>query len=196
MQPYSQAAEENKTVVLPVLEPRLKGVDQVLEIGSGTAEQIVYFAAQHPEVRWQASDLAANIPHIQARIADAALANLPDPVILDVSGDAWSSPPLQFVYTSNTLHIMSWQAVACLLRGCAERLVAGGHLCVYGPFILDGAPLCDSNIAFDQHLRERDPLSGIRDTAAMREVAEPLGLLLQEQIAMPHNNHVLIWQKR
>lgn len=77
MQPYSQAAEENKTVVLPVLEPRLKGVDQVLEIGSGTAEQIVYFAAQHPEVRWQASDLAANIPHIQARIADAALAISP-----------------------------------------------------------------------------------------------------------------------
>ncbi|MGB1238139.1 MAG: DUF938 domain-containing protein, partial [Pseudomonadales bacterium] len=51
-----------------------------------------------------------------------------------------------------------------------------------------------SNANFQHWLQQRDPLSGIRDFEALDELATAQGLTLCDDIAMPANNQMLIWQ--
>jgi hypothetical protein len=48
---------------------------------------------------------------------------------------------------------------------------------------------------FDESLRQRDPLSGIRDFEAVAALTAEQGLLLVEDRAMPANNQTLVWRK-
>jgi hypothetical protein len=92
------------------------------------------------------------------------------------------------------LHIMSWTVVGALFRGVAEVLSPGGVLCVYGPFRYHGDYTSDSNRDFDRMLKERDPLSGIRDIEAVSELARSYGLALAEDNDLPANNRLLVFQ--
>ncbi|MDO6461561.1 DUF938 domain-containing protein, partial [Granulosicoccaceae sp. 1_MG-2023] len=195
MKPYADAAEENKTVVLPLIARFLPGVDEVLELGSGTGQQIVYFAGQYPQVRWQATDLPENLPGIQAWIDAAGLDNLPPAQALDVAQPHWPFAPQSLIYTSNTLHIMSKDHVRMLFCRLAEVLNEGGHFLVYGPFRFADQPFAQSNARFDRFLRERDPRSGIRDFEEICAFAQANGLAHQESIALPHNNHMLVFRR-
>lgn len=195
MKPYADAAEENKTVVLPLIERYLAGCSSVLELGSGTGQQIVFFASQHPEVQWQASDLPINLPGIQAWIDEAGLSNLPKAVALDVAQPAWPVGPQHLVYTSNTLHIMSKDHVRLLFDRLGSVMSDGAHLLVYGPFRFADQPFAESNARFDLYLKERDPRSGIRDFDEICTFAGNNGLAHQETIPLPHNNHMLIFQR-
>ena len=65
--PFAESAEQNKAVIFDAIRPYLKG--EVLEVGSGTGQHAVFYAGQLPDLRWQTSDLAANLPGIAARIA-------------------------------------------------------------------------------------------------------------------------------
>ncbi len=99
------------------------------------------------------------------------------------------------VFTANTLHIMSWPAVVALYRGVAEVLAPGGVLCVYGPFRYGGEYTSESNGEFDRMLKERDPLSGIRDIEALCELAGPYGLSLVADHDLPAHNRLLVFDK-
>jgi methylase of polypeptide subunit release factors len=81
--PFAGAAEQNKLVILQAIRPYLRG--NVLEIGSGTGQHAVYFAAEIPELRWQTSDLEPNLAGVRAWIEDSGLRNLPPPLLLDVA---------------------------------------------------------------------------------------------------------------
>jgi Protein of unknown function (DUF938) len=48
---------------------------------------------------------------------------------------------------------------------------------------------------FDEALRSRDPLSGIRDFEAVDALATAQGLDLVEDCAMPANNQTLVWRR-
>jgi predicted O-methyltransferase YrrM len=63
--PYSEACEENKGPLLEVLAPRLGAAHRVLEIGTGTGQHAVHFAAAMPHLHWQTSDIAPHLPGIQ-----------------------------------------------------------------------------------------------------------------------------------
>ncbi|MGZ8200930.1 MAG: DUF938 domain-containing protein [Methylosarcina sp.] len=52
-----------------------------------------------------------------------------------------------------------------------------------------------SNARFDQWLKARDPLSGIRDFEAVEFLARQNGLALLKDIPMPANNRLLILNK-
>ena len=65
----------------------------------------------------------------------------------------------------------------------------------HGPFNYGGEFTSDSNRAFDQWLKDRDPASGIRDFEAVDALARAIGLALVEDNAMPANNRALVWQK-
>ena len=120
--PFAGAAEENKVVILQAIRPYLRG--RVLEIGSGTGQHAVYFAAEIPELHWQTSDLEPNLVAVRAWIDDSGLQNLPPPLLLDAKGN-W--PPLEFdtVYTANTFHIMDSAAVSSCIAGSAACLRVG-----------------------------------------------------------------------
>ena len=81
------------------------------------------------------------------------------------------------------------------LNGVGRLLPPDGKLILYGAFNYGGAFTTESNARFDRWLKERDPLSGIRDFEAVNALAERAGMLLEEDYAMPNNNRILYWRK-
>jgi len=60
----------------------------------------------------------------------------------------------------------------------------------------DGRHSAESNAQFDESLRSRDPSWGIRDLNEVTTIAASCGLVFQSKIAMPANNHTVIFQRQ
>lgn len=195
MKPFSEAADRNKEPILAVLRDAFADRTAILEIGAGTGQHAVHFAPQLSHLRWLVSDRAVNLDGIRAWVADHAADNLPEPIALDVDDEPWRVPPVDGVYTANTLHIVSWPRVCRMFKQVAELLPEGGLFCTYGPFNVDGRFTSESNANFDVMLRQRDPASGIRDITDLSEKAWQHGLILEADHAMPANNRLLVWRK-
>lgn len=191
---YSEACARNRGPILDVLRGVFARSTRVLEVGAGTGEHAVFFAAALPHLVWQATDVAAHLPGIAAWRDAVNLPNLPAPLELDVDAPQWPVAVADGVFTANTLHIMSWQAVGHFFEGVGRLLQPGGVLAVYGPFSDNGRHTAESNARFDAFLRERDPLSGVRDWQAVDALAKAQGLSLCGDHAMPANNRLLVWQ--
>jgi cyclopropane fatty-acyl-phospholipid synthase-like methyltransferase len=192
--PFAPACDRNRAPILGVLRELYADRRAILEIGGGTGQHAVHFAKSMPHLRWQTSDLRANLPGICLWLADAALPNTPAPIVLDVSGD-WPGRQYDAVYTANTLHIMSWAEVQAFFEHLPQVLAPQGLLTVYGPFRYSGAHTCESNETFDSVLRSADPLRGVRDFEAVAALAREAGLVLVEDRAMPANNRCITWQR-
>ena len=100
------------------------------------------------------------------------------------------------VLCSNMIHIAPWSACLALLDGAAAALAPGAPLVLYGPYREGGAHTAPSNAAFDASLRERDPSWGVRDQDEVAAEAASRGLDLQEVVAMPANNRILVLRRR
>ncbi|MGQ4582187.1 DUF938 domain-containing protein [Lysobacter sp. F60174L2] len=198
--PFSPACERNREPILAVLREHFADTRHVLEIGSGTGQHAVHFAAAMPWLSWQCSDRAEHLPGIRAWLDEAALPNTPSPLELDVDAGPWpragGGRRFDGVFSANTLHIMGWPSVQRFFAGIDEVLSPGGALAVYGPFNYGGHFSSDSNREFDGWLRARDPASGIRDFEAVNTLARDVGLALQADVAMPANNRCLVWCRR
>jgi SAM-dependent methyltransferase len=192
--PFSESCERNKEPILAILREIFSQPARILEIGSGTGQHAVHFAASLPHLTWQTSDLAANHPGIRAWLEEAALPNVRAPIALDVNGP-WPEQTFDSVFTANTLHIVSWDLAQKLIAGAARLLEENGRLAIYGPFNYGGAFTSDSNARFDDWLKNRDPVSGIRDFEAVVKCAEINGLHLLADHAMPANNRLLVFVK-
>jgi cyclopropane fatty-acyl-phospholipid synthase-like methyltransferase len=193
--PYSPACERNREPILAVLRQHFADRRHVLEIGSGTGQHAVHFAAAMPWLTWQCSDVADNLPAIRAWLDEAALPNTPAPLALDVQTGPWPGRGFDAGFSANTLHIMGWPAVQDFFRGLDATLAHDAMLVVYGPFNDDGAYTSDSNRVFDDWLKARDPQSGIRDAGAVDALARAIGLRRVDDVAMPANNRCLIWRR-
>lgn len=193
--PFSQACENNKAPILQVLKDAFSEVSQVLEVGSGTGQHAVYMAEHLPDLQWQPSDQAIYLPGVKLWCNEYAGDNLLPPVELDVTQAQWPEVQADGVFTANTLHIMSRAMVEAFFKGVGALLPEAGKLCIYGPFNYQGAYTSESNQAFDTLLRERDPLSGIRDFEAIEQLAKSAGFVLVNDHAMPANNRLLEWRK-
>jgi len=193
--PFSPSCERNREPILAVLRERFADRRHVLEIGSGTGQHAVHFAAALPHLVWQASDVADNLPGIRLWLAEAALANTPAPLTIEVS-QPWPDVRVDAVFTANTLHIMGWAEVQRLFAALPGVMQPGALLAVYGPFNDKGQFTSESNAAFDAQLRQGDPRRGIRDFEAVDALAAAAGLHLLENRAMPANNRCVIWQRR
>jgi len=193
--PFAESCVDNRAPIFGVLQPRLTNCTRLLEIGSGTGQHAVYFAADLPHLSWQTSDRAENHPGILAWLSGARLANVEPPLSLDVLTDRW--PPHRFdaVFSANTAHIMSMEAVEAMFGGVGEVLLPGGRFLLYGPFNYDGRFTSASNERFDAWLKQRDSFMGIRDVGWLNGLAGAAGMVLLEDIEMPVNNRMLVWQK-
>ena len=191
MLPLSEACERNKGPIIEVLRRAFADRKLVLEIGSGTGQHAVHFAAQLPHLTWHPTEQLKYLSDLVARIKQEGGANLRAPAVLDVKQAIWPLRSADAVFTANTLHIMSWAEVSDLFRGLGETLSAGGVLCIYGPFRYDGRYTSDSNRDFDRMLQERDPLSGLRDIQAVTALAAQYGIALKTDHDLPANNRLL-----
>jgi len=192
--PYSEACERNKAPILAQLRALYADVGTLLEVGSGTGQHAVHFAAALPQLLWQCSDIAANLPGIRLWLDEARLPNLPPPLTLDVD-QPWPPGRYDAVYTANTLHIMGWPQVRALFAGLPQVLRPQGLFTAYGPFNRGGQFTSDSNQRFDASLRAGDAARGIRDFEAVDALARAAGLRLMAEVAMPANNFLLTWRQ-
>ena len=195
MKPFSDASERNRDPILSVLRQWFVAPGDVIEIGSGTGQHAVYFAARLPHLTWIASDRVENHAGLKLWFDEAQLANLRGPVSLDVSAEAWPITAAQYAYSANTAHIMSWPEAVLMVEGVARVLQPTGVFCLYGPFNRDGQYTSDSNRAFDASLRARDPRMGVRDDRDLCDVAQRSGLAFAADHSMPANNRMLVWTR-
>ena len=195
IKPFSEACAENQAPILAVLEPLLRDCKAVLEVGSGTGQHAVHFAAALPQLVWHTSDVAAHHPGIQMWLDEAALPNTRAPLCLDVVRDAWPDVAVEAVYSANTVHIMGWSEVEALFAGVGNLLPIGGVFVLYGPFNYDGQYTSESNARFDKWLQQSDPRSGISDLSDLNRLAEQAGMQFQHDYVLPVNNRVLVWQR-
>jgi SAM-dependent methyltransferase len=193
--PYSPSCDRNREPILAVLREHFAGRRDVLEIGSGTGQHAVHFAAAMPWLRWQCSDVADNLPGIRLWLDEAALPNTPAPIELDVARGPWPTQIFDAAFTANSLHIMGWAEVEALFAGLDAVLAPDATLVVYGPFNYGGDYTSDSNREFDGWLKARDPRSGIRDFEAVDALVRAIGLQLVADVEMPANNRCLVWRR-
>jgi hypothetical protein len=199
MKRHAPAADRNKA---PILEIPVRILDDaggtLLEIASGTGQHAVHFAEALPRWTWQPSDGDPDtLPSIEAHRRDAALDNLLAPVHLDVTRDDWgeAAANLRAVFCANMIHISPWSCSQGLFAGAGRHLPPGAPMLLYGPFRFDGTLPAASNQTFDASLRARDPSWGIRDVRDLNEMAQHHGLVHEDTIAMPANNHILVWRR-
>ena len=195
MVPFSSACERNKAPILAHLQTTFRTSHTVLEIGSGSGQHALYFGHKLPHLSWITSDLAENLRGIQNQLASSAVTNITAPLLLDVNQHPWPVESVDALFSANTLHIMSWSSVVELFHGIGSVLDDGGVVVIYGPFRYQGHDTSQSNAQFDQMLRQRDPLSGVRDFEAVNQLALEQRLSLTDDFAMPANNRLLVWHK-
>ena len=197
---HSPAADRNKQPILDALLRVLPDRGVALEIASGTGQHVAWFAAAMRQWTWQPSDRDdSGFDSIAAYVAQAGVANVLGPVVLDVTAPHWPSHDAPFtqafdaIYCANMLHISPWSTCAGLMQGAARHLSPRGVLITYGPYLEAGVPTSPGNLAFNQSLRERDPAWGIRRLDDVKSEAGKCGLELRERREMPSNNLLLMW---
>lgn len=193
--PDAPATGRNRGAILEVLKNELSSADSVLEIGSGTGQHAVFFAGELPYLVWHTSDRPENHAGITAWIEHSALTNVVKPIELDVLSSRPPGQKFAAVFSANTAHIMSIEAVSSMFGIVAECLLDDGVFCLYGPFNEGGEFTSASNEAFDQSLRAQNPEMGIRNIEELDKIAAQTGLFRYRTYAMPANNQLLVWRR-
>ncbi len=193
------AAERNRFAILAALRPLLPAAGRILEIASGSGQQVAAFAEACPGLTWFPSD-----PHPGARtsialwVRDEGLGNVAAPMDIDVTEPGWFRGPgrgFDGIVCANLLHIAPWKVCEGLMSGAARLLESPAFLLIYGPFMRDGRHTSGGNRAFDKALRELCPDWGLRDVAGVAACAGRNGLRLDQVIQMPANNLSLVFRK-
>ena len=193
--PYSESCDQNKEPILAILVDVFSAIKNVLEIGSGTGQHAVYFAKKLPHVKWHTSDCKPYLDGINMWLAEAQMSNISPPFELDVSLSAWPKINIDAVFTANSIHIMSLHDVENFMQGVGQLLSEKGRLLIYGPFNYNDMYTSESNARFDQWLKDRDPLSGIKDFEYIEQLAHDNDMQLIADYEMPANNRILHFEK-
>ncbi len=208
---FSAAAERNQAPILAQLQRLLPARGRLLEIAAGTGQHAVFCAAGLPGWTWQPTDPSAEaLASITAWSTQSPSPGLLPPLQLDVLAEPWplvdepdgpagpaaataAAGPWHAVYCANLLHIAAWSCCGALMRGAARLLGSDGRLITYGPYLVQGITTSAGNLAFDADLRARDPRWGLRWQHDVVAEAAAAGLALQDQVAMPSNNRLLVF---
>src|ERR1700756_1472325 len=89
MTSFSEACERNKGPILEVLRVAFADRTQVLEIGSGTGQHAVHFAAHLTHLTWHPTEQLAYLADLASRVKLEGTRNLRPPTVLDVRQSVW-----------------------------------------------------------------------------------------------------------
>ena len=196
---FSPSAARNAEPILTVLKDLFSAYGTVLEIGCGTGEHAVCFAAAMPTLTWLPTDPdPASRASTASWIGFRGLSNVLAPVDVDARSPVWGVEklaPFDAMLSINMIHIAPWAATTGLFSGAGRLLRGGGLLCLYGPFLHNGTYNAPSNAVFDESLKASNPAWGLRDIADLERTALVSGLRLGETIAMPANNTLLVFRR-
>ena len=190
---HAPATLRNREAIAAELAALLPACGTVLEVASGSGEHAAFFAERFPDLTFVPSD-----PDAAARASIAAwcagLANVAPPLAIDAAVGAWPIAVADAVLCINMVHISPWEATVGLFRACAALLPPGGPLILYGPYREAGVETAESNLAFDESLKARDPEWGLRDVADVDRLAAEWGFARTGRVAMPANNLMLVYR--
>ena len=193
--PYAISCDRNSEPILRALKPLLADCKHLLEMGSGTGQHAIYMAPHFPALTWTLSDRAQNHEGIQQWLKDFPRVNLRGPLEYEVGQNPWPEGSFDCLFTANSLHIMSWEL--CLGFFNYLNFQANGfRLIIYGAFNYNGQFTSESNKKFNQWLKDRDPLSGIRDFEKVSEELENRDFFLFKDLELPANNRLLVFDKK
>ena len=197
---HAPATSRNREPILKVLKQHLSSTGNILEIASGTGEHGVFFAPYFSQQQWIPSDQDPEcLASIKSWRRDSSTDNLQSPLTIDVMKENWhqslTSQNIRSLICINMIHISPWEACVGLIKGASKILPSGGVLYLYGPYKVNNKQTAISNEQFDESLRLRNPLWGIRDLESVAKLAQKNDLHLKEKIAMPANNFSLIFEK-
>ncbi|MCZ7654460.1 MAG: class I SAM-dependent methyltransferase [Rhodocyclaceae bacterium] len=188
------SCERNREPIWTCLRDHFADRRTVLEIGSGTGQHAVYFAAAFLHPTWQDSDRADKSGGIDAWLDEDGplLPHARRDRVLDVNA-AW---PRHLPTRSSVLNTLctSWSgpiSSACL-PACRDILASDARLVNHGPFNYGGNSPARA-MAFDAWLMGRAPHQAYaisrRSTRCLKA-----GLVLLEDRAMPSNNRCIVWR--
>lgn len=197
MKQHAPATLRNRDPIAAVLARELPASGTVLEIAAGSGEHAVFFAGAFPALIWLPTDPAqAALASIAAWRADYPGTNLSAPLLLDAaSPDSWPVAQAAAIVCINMVHISPWAATQGLFRGAAQLLGTGAPVILYGPFLEAGVETAPSNLDFDQSLKARNPLWGLRAAEDVDALAAQHGMARSARHALPTNNIMLIYRK-
>jgi uncharacterized protein DUF938 len=164
---YAPATVRNRDLILEILRDVLPMTGVILEIASGSGEQVVHCARNLPSLVFQPSD-----PDPDARLSVAAwvkatgVLNVRAPIALGALHSVWPIASADGIICINMIHISPWEATVGLIKGAAAILPPASPFYLYGPFKREGFAMVSSNQAFDRSLRDRNPIWGLRDLEA------------------------------
>lgn len=193
MKRHAPATARNREPIAEVLARLFQPDMLVLELASGTGEHAAYFA-QTLNVDWQPSDRDPGaLSSIDAYGAD--IERVRPAIVLDATRDPWPLERADAVVCINMVHISPIECSHGLFRGASKVLAPGAPLVTYGPYRIDGKHTAPSNERFEQWLKSQDERWGVRDVGELEEIAAEFGIELEERVAMPANNFVLVWRR-
>ena len=117
------------------------------------------------------------------------------PLKLDVRDSEWPVQTVDYVFSANTAHIMSWPEVELMFAGIARVLRTRGMFALYGPFNRDGQFTSESNRAFDAVAAGARSADGVRDDQATDSARPSARPRFTADYSMPANNRLLVWTK-
>lgn len=192
----SHSCERNQAPILEVLKKYIAEDTRLLEIGSGNGQHAVFFAEHFLKTHWITSDVKENHLQIKLWLKEAKLKNLHGPEILKIGVDDFPDKrPFDYVFTANTLHIMSWKEDKALFKLLGNRLREGSLAFFYGPFNYEGKFTSVSNEKFNDWLKSRDEKSGVRNFEDIQKSMSKNGFKLLNDHQMPANNRLLVFEK-
>lgn len=194
--PVAESCLQNQQPILDTLRGVFTEAGEVLEVGSGTGQHAVFFSEHLPHLTWQPSDLQDQHPGMLLWLNEVEHNRIKPPLVLDVDDESWPVQSMDYVFTANTTHIISLAQAERMFVHIASVLKPGGLFAQYGPFNYNGEYTSESNARFDQWLKQQHPQSCIKHFEQLRDFASDNALHCVEDIEMPANNRLLVWQKQ
>jgi SAM-dependent methyltransferase len=132
---FHATAERTRHALGEALRPFLPEAGLVLELGSGSGQQIVHLAAVYPQLTWQPSDRdAAALASIAAwRAETGADISVREPLRLDVTDTRWPVPAADAILASYLAHLLDDAGRDALFHAAAGLLRPGARLFLFGP---------------------------------------------------------------
>jgi len=197
---FYPSASRNQDAISDAIANKFPHNANILEIGSGSGEHAIHFTGLRPDLNWQPSD-----PSPEARISISAWAafhhrqNINPPLEIDTTIKNWTnqiSKTIDAVLSINMIHIAPFAACRGLFHGANQLLNTSKCLILYGPFSSNGQHTSSSNANFNDSLKSKNKDWGVRDIESdLTPLALEYTFTLTEQISMPTNNQVLVFEK-
>ena len=199
---FFPATQRNRESIGDVLTRVIRKNDLILEIGSGSGEHGVFFQKRFPEIIWQTSDPdSVHRKSISSWIEYEELnKRMPQPLVLDVQKIPWEIPSklanfLKGIVSINMIHVAEWKCTELLFMESGKLLNKGQFLILYGPFKIGNKHISQSNYFFDNSLKIKNNLWGVRNLEEVSEEGKKNGFLQEDIIKMPANNLSIIYRK-